>query len=164
MSLSEKFLNKSLRELLEEHPEVVIPTVYVHERTKLSDVVSLLLSSEVELVVVTDNQGRPRGIIADHDILRLVEPGRRALFSLSSMRRRHFRYHPDLSAADVMERNPPTLHYSDRVRDLLDVITHHRVNYVIVVDDVGRPVGVVSSRHVTRGVLSRLREPEEASY
>lgn len=80
-------------------------------------------------LLVVDSAGRLAGIFTDGDLRRLVfdAPGR----SL------------DQPIGDVMTRNPRALHDDALVRDAVQVMRERRIDELPIVDDAGRPVGLI---------------------
>ncbi len=66
---------------------------------------------------------------------------------------RQFRQHPDLLESPVephMTLGPITIHPDKLAAEVLHVLENHRIDDLVVVDDDGRPVGVVDSQDLAR--------------
>ncbi len=66
---------------------------------------------------------------------------------------RQFRKHPDLLEQTVsahMTANPVTIHPDKLAAEVLHVLEKRRIDDLVVVDDLGRPVGVVDSQDLAR--------------
>jgi acetoin utilization protein AcuB len=99
------------------------------------------------LLVVAD--GQLAGIISDRDLLRALSP---FIGTLSETSR-------DLGTLDkrahqIMTRNPVTLRPDAPVGDALRLFAERKISCVPVVDERGRPVGVLSWRDVLRHVIA----------
>ena len=160
MSISSKLLEMTLKELIENYPEVMPPVAYIGDHSRMSDVIELFTSRDIEVIVVVDSKGKPKGIIVDLDLLHLMKPTRKPTFSLASLRKIHYTYSPNLPAITVMERNPPAIHHSRKVKDMIKLMMLHHANYIVVVDDEGRAIGVVSSRNLTRRLLKLTQQTQ----
>ncbi|MEI8340413.1 MAG: KpsF/GutQ family sugar-phosphate isomerase [Verrucomicrobiota bacterium] len=66
---------------------------------------------------------------------------------------RHFQTRPDLlekQAADFMTRNPITIRNDRLAAEVLRLLEHHRIDDLVVVDEAGKPVGLVDSQDLAR--------------
>lgn len=66
---------------------------------------------------------------------------------------RHFQIHPDLLeklASDYMTRNPITIQNDRLAAEVLRLLEHHRIDDLVVVDEQGKPVGLVDSQDLAR--------------
>jgi arabinose-5-phosphate isomerase len=79
-------------------------------------------------IVLVDEAGQLSGIFTDGDLRRLLIENRAAL------------EHP---IRNVMTANPRSLLATDRVRDAKQLIAEHRIDEIPVVDETGRPVGLI---------------------
>ena len=85
--------------------------------------------------VVVDNGGKLTGIFTHGDF------------------GRHFQTHPDLlekQASEFMTRNPITIRSDRLAAEVLRLLEHHRIDDLVVVDETGRPVGLVDSQDLAR--------------
>ena len=79
-------------------------------------------------IMLVDDNGLLSGIFTDGDLRRLLIERQDALKA---------------PIRDVMTRNPRSLLSTDRVRDAKQLIAEHRIDEIPVVDDQGRPVGLI---------------------
>jgi len=66
---------------------------------------------------------------------------------------RHFQIHPDLlekQAADFMTRNPVTIRNDRLAVEVLRLLEQHRIDDLVVVNEAGKPVGLVDSQDLAR--------------
>ena len=66
---------------------------------------------------------------------------------------RQFQIHPDLlekQAGDFMTRNPITIQKDRLAAEVLRLLEHHRIDDLVVVDENGKPVGLVDSQDLAR--------------
>ncbi len=79
-------------------------------------------------VLLVDKDGLLTGLFTDGDLRRLIERDRAAL---------------DRPISDAMTRRPGTLHAGALVRDAVKMMREHRRDEIPVVDDAGKPVGLL---------------------
>ncbi|HBZ97935.1 MAG TPA: KpsF/GutQ family sugar-phosphate isomerase [Phycisphaerales bacterium] len=79
-------------------------------------------------IMLVDDRGRLSGIFTDGDLRRLVMDDPRGL---------------DRPIRDVMTKHPRSLRLEDRTRDARQLIAEHRIDEIPVVDDEGRPRGLI---------------------
>jgi arabinose-5-phosphate isomerase len=80
-------------------------------------------------VMLTDADGRLCGLFTDSDLARLFEQKRDETL--------------DRSICEVMTRNPITVTKGTRVADAVDVLCRHKISELPVIDDEGRPAGLL---------------------
>ena len=115
--------------------------VKVHIDTLLAEVAALLSSSQISLVVVCDTQGRAVGVITETILVRQLGFGKADVFTTR--------------ADQVMARNFTTCRVSDALAELLALMHQGGLIQVTVIDDDGRPVGIVNARDGLRALLAQ---------
>jgi len=100
-----------------------------------------MAQKRVGAILVVEN-GRLRGIFSERDALKRVlacglDPGSTPL-------------------AEVHTPNPMTVSRNTNVRECAERVKEHRIRHLPVVDEAGRPVGIVSVRDFLRLVVTRL--------
>lgn len=81
-------------------------------------------------MLLVDADNRLSGILTDADLRRmLVKRGRENIL--------------DVPVADVMTRNPRSIHAGELASEALAILNEYRIDELPVVDDGGRPVGVI---------------------
>jgi arabinose-5-phosphate isomerase len=80
-------------------------------------------------LMLTNEDGRLCGLFTDSDLARLIEDRRDEAL--------------DRPIREVMNDRPLTVSHGARVADALDILQRHRISELPVVDDDGRPVGLV---------------------
>lgn len=100
-----------------------LPTV--EENVSMHQAVVEMTAKRLGLVGVVDADGRLTGVITDGDLRRNIERGL------------------DLNAIDYMTANPKTVTTETLVDEAMTMFEEHRITALFVVDDEGRPVGVV---------------------
>jgi arabinose-5-phosphate isomerase len=85
--------------------------------------------------VVTDSNGRLTGIFTHGDFARQFQSDPKIGERLIS---------------DLMTLNPVTVHQDKLAVEVLNLLERHRIDDLVVVDDEGKPVGIVDSQDLTR--------------
>jgi arabinose-5-phosphate isomerase len=83
----------------------------------------------VGATLLVDKSGRLAGILTDADIVKLIA--------------RHGAAALGQGVAQVMTRRPKTLPHTALVRDAVQMVREHRIDEIPIVDDAGRPLGVI---------------------
>ena len=79
--------------------------------------------------MLLDEASRLSGLFTDSDLARLIEARRDDAL--------------DRPIADVMTRAPRTLPVGARVGEALDLLQRHKISEIPIIDDSGRPVGLL---------------------
>jgi CBS domain-containing protein len=121
--------------------------------TLLQEVARMMVDCDCGEIPVTDDAGRPIGVITDRDITcRAVAQGRNPL---------------ELTAGDCMTSPPLIVTPEASLSECCDILEENQVRRVPVVDETGRCIGIVSqadiARHAskrdTAEVVQRVSEP-----
>jgi CBS domain-containing protein len=117
--------NRSIRDIIAEQEPITAP-----ESITVSAAAQLMKRNEVGAVMVVE-EGRLVGVFTERDALfRVLAEGRDTLTT---------------RLADVMTRNPATIHPDRPFAEALHIMYEGGFRHVPVVED-GRPVGMVSAR------------------
>jgi len=117
--------NRSIRDIIAEQEPITAP-----ESITVSAAAQLMKQNEVGAVMVVE-EGRLVGVFTERDALfRVLAEGRDTLTT---------------RLADVMTRNPATIHPDRPFAEALHIMYEGGFRHVPVVED-GRPVGMVSAR------------------
>jgi len=117
--------NRSIRDIIAEQEPITAP-----ESITVSAAAQLMKRNEVGAVMVVE-EGRLVGVFTERDALfRVLAEGRDTLTT---------------RLADVMTRNPATIHPDRPFAEALHILHEGGFRHVPVVED-GRPVGMVSAR------------------
>jgi arabinose-5-phosphate isomerase len=112
-----------------EQMALVAPTLLVR------DVLHAMAKARAGAAEVVDEHGRLLGIFTHGDF------------------GRHFQKHGDLlerAVGDFMTRNPITIRGDRLAAEVLHILETHRIDDLVVVDESGKPVGVVDSQDLAR--------------
>lgn len=97
------------------------------------------------------------GVISDRDLLAALSP---ALGTAAETTR-------DLAvlnkkAHQILTRKPQTLHQESSIFDAIDILNHHSISCVPIVNDNGKPVGIVTWRDILRFIEERHLEKQHS--
>ena len=104
-------------------------------RTPMNEVLLEMTGKHFGTVGIVDDEGRLVGIITDGDLRRAMER------------------HPnlvELTAGQVMSRNPKTMHPHDMASKALGFMNERKITVLFIVDDTQRPVGIVHMHDLLR--------------
>jgi len=109
----------------------------------------LLVQNNIGLLVVTEaaTDGRLVGVISERDIIRVVASGRGL----------------EVPVKDVCTKSVVTVHGKSDVAEAAKAMNKHGIRHVVVVDDGGRAIGVVSMRDLVgeRATLTAILQSNE---
>lgn len=123
-SLGKKLLIKVM-DLM--HSGTALP--FVAPEAPMITAVVEISSGRLGIAVVTDRTGKLLGIVTDGDIRRGVEKWGKAFF--------------DMTAADVMTRNPKTISSHELAAKALSLMEHFAITVLVVPDAEGRVEGII---------------------
>ena len=114
------------------------PPAVIEESGLLIDAARIMHERDIGSVVVVDGDGIVRGIVTERDIVASIAHG----------------FDPKTTRVwEVMTENPVTIRENERVSTALEKITETGARHLPVVDDKGRPVGVISFRDIANLIL-----------
>ena len=99
------------------------------ENMLFTDLIKLISEHKLGMAIITDNTGKLSGILTDGDI-------RRVIVKYSSKIE-------DLTAKDVMTKNPKTVEETDFAASALHLMEKYSITALAVVDNTNTPIGVV---------------------
>ena len=114
------------------------PPAVIPESGLLVEAAKIMHEREIGSVIVVDKGGRVRGIVTERDVVAAIAHG----FDPKSTR-----------VWEVMTENPAIIRENERVSAALERISESGVRHLPVVDENGRPVGVVSFRDIANLIL-----------
>lgn len=110
---------------------------HVIERSALvEDAEELMAQKRISGLPVIDERGELVGVVSRTDLGYLTRPRVRELMS---------RWQTPLKVEEIMTSPPVTVRSSMSLTNAARVMMEHEVHRVVVVDDLGRPVGVLSA-------------------
>jgi CBS domain-containing protein len=139
------------RSLMEEPVACLQPLrpLTVEPDTRLDDAVRFMRDHGVGCVLVTDASGKLTGILTERDLLQKVAGKGRELARLQ--------------VTDCMTATPEWSKPGYPLGYALQRMIVSDIRYLPLVDDSGKPVGVVSSRDVVAYMANRFRDTRESS-
>ncbi len=130
-------------DIIQRNP-IIIPT----GRT-LIEAARLMVQNNMGLLVISDPKDtrRPAGVISERDIIKAIASGRKL----------------DASVDDVSTKQVITISASSDVAEAAKAMNRHHIRHVVVVDEQGKLVGVVSMRDLVgeRATLNAILQSNE---
>lgn len=105
----------------------------------LDGVIREMSGKRLGATAVVDAAGALAGIVTDGDLRRAIEQGRGTL---------------PATAADVMTRSPKTVGRSELAAAALALMERHAITQLLIVDDAGRPDGIVHLHDLLRAKIA----------
>jgi len=132
----------------------------VRPDTPVEEVVRLIDGSDIQRVIVIDNEGMLLGLISDADLLGMFSEHRAGLWDylirrlpFTELARKHERLIEQTQArkaADVMKTDLVTVREDTRIEDAIKLMAEHSIKRLPVVDENGVFKGLVSRDSVLR--------------
>ena len=120
---------------------MVSPPVTVSKNTSIRDAARIMYDRKIGSVLVVDDDGKLVGIVTERDIVFACAQG----WDTS----RH-------AVWEIMSENPVTVKPSDNVVTAMEKMRELGIRHLPVVDEQGRPVGMVSFRDIMDLVLTLI--------
>jgi CBS domain-containing protein len=130
-------------------PTRKIITLMVESTPSALDIVRLMIREKVGSVVMTDQTGKAIGIVTERDILKKVTGSNKKA--------------NDIAAQEIMSRPVITIKTIDSIDTAAEVMAKNRIKRVVVVEQEGSPVGVLSVADITRK-LARILATDYTRY
>jgi len=109
----------------------------------------LMVENNIGLLVVTETRtaGKLVGVISERDIIRMIASGRTL----------------ETPVSEVCTKNVVAVRGDSDVAEAAKAMNKHRIRHVIVLDESGKPVGVVSMRDLVgeRATLTAILRSDE---
>ncbi|GGX56338.1 histidine kinase [Litorimonas cladophorae] len=132
----------SLRSVIRQNPNP-LPVALPHDF--LDEVVSKMVETGRNAVIVMESGTILRGIITDHDIIRAVHKTQSLGRSIESSK-----------ASDWMSHNVVTCDVSAKLNEVLKLMGRHKIRHIVAMD-AGKPTAIIS----IRDILSKMHEQDE---
>ncbi|HBA26359.1 MAG TPA: histidine kinase [Nitrospinae bacterium] len=114
-------------------------------KSKVSDIALAMISGEVSGIPVVDKDKKVMGIVTEFDIIRAVKQGKDI---------------KNITTEDIMTKNPITINEDTPVSDITNILETKNIIRVMVVDNSGKLVGIVSRRDILKGVTEIEGAPQ----
>ncbi len=118
------------------------PPVTVTTNSTVDDAVKLMWEKQIGSVLVVDEDGKLRGIVTQRDVL---YAGYRGLCGKGIL------------VTDIMTENPVTVKPDDTIEEAVKKMREADVSHLPVVDNEGKPIGVLAMRDVMDASTLLLR-------
>lgn len=134
-----------------------VPVVHVND--DLTDVLQHLLKADIKRVIVLDEQDRPAGIITDGDLVARVSPvmRRNVLQALAAKMMGTDVKRGEVTAGELMSEHVLTAPPSTSLVEAINLMLHEGRKRVVVVDEQGRPLGIVDRQTLMAASLGALK-------
>ena len=126
---------------------VTRPLITIAAGRTVLDAAKLLLEQNIGLLVIIQDSTKVVGVISERDIIRTIASGR----PLS------------MPVDDVCTKRVVTVHGNSDVAEAAKAMNKNTIRHVVVVDDKGKPIGVVSMRDLVgeRATLTAILQSDE---
>ena len=125
------------------------PLVTIPAGRTLLEAARLMVENNMGLLVISDSKDKTKaaGVISERDIIRAIGSGRKL----------------DLSVDEVCTKQVITVSASSEVAEAAKAMNRHHIRHVVVVDEQGKLVGVVSMRDLVgeRATLKAILQSNE---
>lgn len=122
---------------------------------ELADIVERMVNAELKRVIVVDHAGRAVGIITDGDLVARVQPAARPRLLRTLARLGMREKLPDATAAALMTPSVLTSPPGSSITAAVGQMLTQKRKRLVVVDDSGRPIGIVSRQMLLRAILGQ---------
>ena len=125
------------------------PMVTISTEKLVKAAAKLMVEKNIGLLVVTQSGENEKllGVISERDIIKVIASGRTL----------------EMKVSDVYTRNAVTVAQDSDVAEVAKAMNKHAIRHVVVVDDKGKPTGVVSMRDLVgeRSTLTAILQSNE---
>jgi CBS domain-containing protein len=125
------------------------PLLTISSNATLLDAATLMVENNIGLIVVCDAKDKSKlaGVISERDIMKALVSGGKL----------------DASIDGVSTKQVVTVKASSEVAEAAKAMNKHRIRHVVVVDERGKPLGVVSMRDLVgeRATLTAILQSHE---
>ena len=137
---------KEMSKLIKGTVEAIMskPPIVVHKNDSVQDAAKLMFNNRIGSVLVVDDDGKLIGIVTERDLVYLVSLGKSHLAG-------------EYPIWQLMTENPVTGKPTDTIDEALVRMKEINVRHLPIVDEEGRPVGIISIRDVIDYILRAIR-------
>jgi CBS domain-containing protein len=128
-----------------------VPTVALD--AELAEIVDHMVGADLRRVLVVDRQGRVAGIINDGDLVARVKPEARPGLLQALFQRAQAEALPEMTAAQLMTPSVLTGPAGTPIVEAIQQMLDQKRKRFVVVDEAGRPVGIVDRQRLLRAVI-----------
>ncbi len=127
-----------------------IPTI--HENARLADVIAGFLEAGTRRLVVTDDAGRPLGLISDADVVMRVQPGARRGV-MQALRGKRNAPDEKTTASQLMSQEVLSASPDTPLTDATHIMLLQRRKWMVVVDTDGKAIGLVDRQILFKAMM-----------
>lgn len=117
------------------------PVLTVKKDDSVREAAKIMYNNRIGSVVVVDDDGKIAGILTERDLIYLIALGKREIFT-------------EYPVWQIMTENPITGKPDDSIIDALNKMKEAKIRHLPVVDEDGRPIGMVSIRDILEIIAS----------
>lgn len=134
-----------------------VPVVHIND--DLTDVLQHVLKADIKRVIVLDEQERPAGIITDGDLVARVSPvmRRNVLQALAAKMMGTDVKRGEVTAGELMSEHVLTASPNTSLVEAINLMLHEGRKRLVVVDEQGRPLGMVDRQTLMAASLGALK-------
>ena len=126
----------------------------VREDARLADVIARFLEAGTRRLIVTDDAGRPLGLISDADAVTRVQPSARRDV-LQALRGKRSTPYEKMSAAQLMSRNVLSASPITSLTEAVHIMLAQKRKWMVVVDSEGKAIGLVDRQILFKALSGR---------
>ncbi len=116
------------------------------QEAPVAEAAEILVNPNTPLVVVCSNEGTLVGVVTKSDIIKALAGASAAM--------------ANMTAAEIMTNPALSCHVDQALQGLWDTMNARSLRSVPIIDDSGRPQGVVHARDLARALLNEVDEEE----
>ena len=111
------------------------PPIKINKNASVQDAAKLMFNNRIGSVLVVDDEDKLVGIVTERDLVYLVATGKTGISN-------------EYPVWQIMTENPITVRPDETISDAITKMKDIKVRHLPVVDENGKPVGVISMRDV----------------
>lgn len=124
------------------------PPILLHKNASVQEAAKLMFNNRIGSVLIVDDTGKLIGIVTERDLVYLVAMGKLHLAN-------------EYPVWQLMTENPITAKPEDTIEEALARMKEINVRHLPVIDNEGKPIGVVSLRDIINFLIGMLRSLHE---
>ncbi len=117
------------------------PAVTARRETSIENLAKIMYDKGIGSVIIVDEDGRLEGIVTERDIIYAVAKDKVG---------------KEFPAYTIMTENPITVRPGDSLTSVVKLMKENRIRHIPVVDESGKPLGMISLRDVLDFIMLML--------
>jgi len=111
------------------------PPIKINKNASVQEAAKLMFNNRIGSVLVVDDEDKLVGIVTERDLVYLVATGKTGISN-------------EYPVWQIMTENPITVRPEETISDAITKMKDIKVRHLPVVDENGKPIGVISMRDV----------------